>query len=115
VAARVVREHYRWRKVRRLRAWIVEHSWAGRSIQEGTPETNALSSEASERVHRVLQAMSAKLRDALVLTDLEELGTREAAEILAIPHNTLRSRHRLAREQFLRLWQASESLAPREP
>ena len=115
VAARVVREHYRWRKVRRLRAWLVEHSWAGRAIHEGTPEASALSSEASERVHRVLEAMSTKLRDALVLTDLAELGTREAAEILAIPHNTLRSRHRLAREQFLRLWQANEAQAPRAP
>lgn len=115
VAARVVREHYRWRKVRRLRAWLVEHSWAGRSTQEGTPESSAMSSEASERVHSVLEAMSSKLRDALVLTDLEEFGTREAAEILEIPHNTLRSRHRLAREQFLRLWQASESQAQGEP
>jgi RNA polymerase sigma-70 factor (ECF subfamily) len=108
ITVRVVHEHYRWRKVRRLKAWVVEHSWAGRATDDLTPEREALRSEASERVRGVLERMSAKLRDALVLVELEELGTREAAEILAIPHNTLRSRQRLARAEFSRLWQQAE-------
>lgn len=108
IAVRVVREHYRWRRVRRLKAWIVEHSWAARGTDDWTPEREALRSEASERVRAVLGRMSAKLRDALVLCELEELGTREAAEILGVPQNTLRSRQRLARAEFLRLWQIEE-------
>lgn len=109
ITVRVVREHYRWRRVRRLKAWLVEHSWAARGADEWTPEREALRSEASERVRGVLGRMSTKLRDALVLCELEELGTREAAEILAVPQNTLRSRQRLARAEFLRLWQLEES------
>lgn len=108
ITVRVVREHYRWRRVRRLKAWLVERSWAARGADDWTPEREALQNEASERVRAVLARMSAKLRDALVLCELEELGTREAAEILAVPQNTLRSRQRLARAEFLRLWRLAE-------
>jgi len=108
VVVRVVHEHYRFRRVRKLKAWLVEHSWAARSTDESTPEREALHRESSERVRQVLQRMSTRLRDALVLVDLDELGTREAAEVLAIPHNTLRSRQRLARAEFERLWRESE-------
>lgn len=108
IAVRIAHEHYRRRRVRRLKAWVVEHSWAARATDEVTPEREALKTEASTRVRDVLERMSEKLRDALVLVELEELGTREAAEILAIPHNTLRSRQRLARAEFERLWRIQE-------
>lgn len=108
VAVRVAHEHYRRRRVRRLKAWIVEHSWASRATDDVTPEHEALKSEAGARVREVLERMSDKLRDALVLVELEELGTREAAAILSIPHNTLRSRQRLARAEFERLWRIQE-------
>lgn len=108
IAVRVAHEHYRKRRVRRVKAWLVEHSWAARATDEVTPEREALKSEASTRVRGVLERMSEKLRDALVLVELEELGTREAAQILAIPHNTLRSRQRLARAEFERLWRVQE-------
>jgi RNA polymerase sigma-70 factor (ECF subfamily) len=109
ITVRVVREHYRFRRVRRLKAWLVERSWAARGTDEWTPEREALQSEAGARVRQVLARMSTKLRDALVLVELEQLGTREAAEVLAISHNTLRSRQRLARAEFLRLWRATQS------
>lgn len=108
IAVRVAHEHYRWRRVRRLKTWFVESSWAGRGTDEVTPEREALRSEAATRVRSVLGQMSKKLRDALVLVELEGLGTEEAAEILAIPPNTLRSRQRLAKESFERLWLAAE-------
>ncbi|HEY3499072.1 MAG TPA: sigma factor-like helix-turn-helix DNA-binding protein, partial [Polyangiaceae bacterium] len=50
------------------------------------------------------ERMSAKLRDALVLVELEEQTPREAAAILGIPLNTLRSRLLLARRQFEQLF-----------
>ena len=108
IAVRVAHEHFRWRRVRRLKTWVVESSWAARSTDDATPEREALRGEASARVRSVLERMSKKLRDALVLVELEGLGTEEAAEILAIPPNTLRSRQRLARESFERLWLAAE-------
>ncbi|HEV8550303.1 MAG TPA: sigma-70 family RNA polymerase sigma factor [Polyangiaceae bacterium] len=108
ITVRIVHEYYRFRRVRKLKAWVVEHSWAGRATDESTPERETLNREATARVRRVLAQMSAKLRDALVLVELEELGTRDAAAILAVPHNTLRSRQRLARAEFQRLWARAE-------
>jgi DNA-directed RNA polymerase specialized sigma24 family protein len=48
--------------------------------------------------------MSPKLREVLVLSELEELDLTEVAMILDIPKNTVRSRRKLARDQFARLW-----------
>jgi RNA polymerase sigma factor (sigma-70 family) len=115
IGLHVVHEYFRWRRVRRVKAWLVEYSWAGRSTVEQTPETLALRDECLEGVRWVLTRMSSKLRDALVLLDLEELSPREAAELLAIPLNTVRSRRALARVEFRRLWQVyenQESIAP---
>jgi len=108
IAVRVAHEHYRWRRVRRVRAWLVEHSWAGRAVDDQTPEVGALENETAVRVRQVLGGMSEKLRDTLVLVELDELDPREVAEILAIPYNTLRSRQRLAKVEFERLWRLSE-------
>lgn len=110
VVVRVVHEHYRFRRVRRLRAWLVERSWAGRSVDDHTPETALCRDEAAAQVRSVLARMSTKLRDALVLTELEGLEPRSAAGVLGIPYNTLRSRQRLARAEFERLWRATFSL-----
>ncbi len=115
VVVRVVHEHYRWRRVRRLRAWLVERSWAGRSIEEHTPETALCRDEAAKQVRGVLARMSAKLRDTLVLTELEGLEPRSAAAVLEIPYNTLRSRQRLARAEFERLWRATFSTGEPKP
>jgi RNA polymerase sigma-70 factor, ECF subfamily len=104
IAVRVVHEHYRWRRIRSVRAWLIEHSWAARSVEERTPERAAVAHETLAHVRRVLQRMSTKLRDTLVLVEFEDLDLREAAELLGIPVNTVRSRRGLARAEFRRLW-----------
>ncbi len=109
IAVRVVHAHYRWKKVRRVHAWLVERTWAARSTDEQTPERATLADEALEKVQMVLQQMSSKLRDTLVLVELEELDPRDAAETLGIPLNTLRSRRALARAEFRRLWKAIDA------
>ncbi len=106
IVVRVVHEHYRFLRVRRLKAWLVEHSWAGRAVDERTPEASTLEDETRTRVRSVLERMSTKLRNTLVLVELEELDPQEVAKLLAISHNTLRSRRRLARAEFARLWAA---------
>jgi len=44
-----------------------------------------------------------------VLLDIEGLSSREAAQLLGISHNTVRSRHNLARDEFKRLWLDAQS------
>lgn len=103
VALKVVAEHHRWRRVRRLKAWFAQEATAPEASDEG-PEGAAEGEEARARVSEVLARMSAKLRDVLVLVDLEGLGLSEAAETLGVPVNTVRSRRRLAQEDFRRRW-----------
>jgi DNA-directed RNA polymerase specialized sigma24 family protein len=104
IALRIVREHFRWWRVRKTAHWLVQLSWAGRSEDELTPERHALSAESFDQVQRVLYRMSQKLREAIVLLDMQDLSPREASELLDVPMNTLRSRRALAREEFKRLW-----------
>jgi RNA polymerase sigma-70 factor (ECF subfamily) len=114
ITIRVVRHYYRWQRVRRAHAWLVRHSWAGRGIDERTPEQAALGDESLERLRTVLGQLSPKLRDTLVLVDLEELLPREAADILGVPLNTVRSRRALARAEFRRLWQGFDQQRTRD-
>lgn len=108
IAVRVIREHYRWKRVRRAANWLLEYGWAGRVQAEVTPEREALAEESLDAVRDVLLSMSSKLREALVLLDIEDLSPREAAELLQVPLNTVRSRRALAREEFKRLWERSQ-------
>lgn len=107
IALRVIHEHYRWWRVRRAAQWLVEQTWAGRHQDDCSPEREASAAQSLEQVRAVLCRMSGKLRDAFVLLDVEGLSSREAAELLGISHNTMRSRHNLARDEFMRLWQAN--------
>ena len=109
VALHVIHEHFRWWRVRRAGSWLVEQTWAGRQQDDMSPERQALAGESLQRVRCVLHRMSGKLRDAFVLLDVEGLSSREAAQLLGISHNTMRSRHNLAREEFKRLWQGTQS------
>jgi len=109
VALHVVHEHFRWWRVRRAGSWLVEQTWAGRKEDDMSPEREALASESLKRVRCVLHRMSGKLRDAFVLLDIEGLSSREAAQLLGISPNTMRSRHNLARDEFKRLWQGNQS------
>ena len=104
VALRVLHQHYRWRRVRRAAEWLLELTWAADHNNELTPEREASASESLEQVRGVLSCMSIKLRDTLVLLDVEGMAPSEAARVLGVPRNTLRSRHRLARDEFKRLW-----------
>ena len=103
IALRVVSSHRRWRRVRRVKDWVVK---AEAPVPQAAvaPDAHAEDQERVERVRQVLGAMKPKLRDVLVLCDLSGLDVAEAAESLRAPVNTVRSRRRLAREQFGRIW-----------
>jgi RNA polymerase sigma-70 factor, ECF subfamily len=103
IALRVVAEHRRWQRVRRVKQWLVQVALEP-SASEPAPEESAVASEEQRAVHEVLSHMSPKLREVLVLCDLEESVPEDVAAVLAIPVGTVRSRRRLAKEQFQRLW-----------
>jgi len=103
ITLRVVSEHHRFWKLRQLKRWLVERTVAA-TPSDATPDETMSATQDQERVASVLGQMSPKLRDVLVLCDLEELDASEVATILGIPKNTVRSRRQLARDQFARMW-----------
>jgi RNA polymerase sigma-70 factor (ECF subfamily) len=103
IAIRVVSEHHRFWRIRRVKHWVVELA-ASLVPRDSTPEQDLASTREQARVAQILALMSPKLRDVLVLSDLEELELGEVAVILDIPKNTVRSRRKLARDQFVHLW-----------
>jgi len=114
IAVREVMHYRRWHAVRRAKRWLLERSVSESARQPATPEEQALANETRRQVRAVLARLRPKLRDVLVL--LHETGgsVREVARLLGIPVNTVRSRKRLAREQFIRLWSRREASASRE-
>jgi len=108
IALRVVSEHRRWAKVRRLKAWLLESTTGAERQPATTPEDASSSRETQRKVGEVLGKMSTKLSEVLILRDIDERGLEETAQILGIPENTVRSRLRLAREKFEALYRAQE-------
>ncbi|MGE3635297.1 MAG: RNA polymerase sigma factor [Sandaracinaceae bacterium] len=105
IALKVVASHRRWRRVRRVKDWLLQRD-APRPRASMPPDEATEERQRIVQVRAVLDDMSDKLREVLVLTDLHGLDPSEAAEALGVPVNTVRSRRRLAREQFGERWRA---------
>ncbi|MCC6747879.1 MAG: RNA polymerase sigma factor [Deltaproteobacteria bacterium] len=112
ITVRVVADHRRWKVVRRVKQWLVPAAAQATSENPSTPEERSSAAQAQKQVQAVLARMSPKLREVLVLLEIEELELSEVAELLGIPVNTVRSRKRLAREQFHALWRAEFDAEP---
>ena len=56
------------------------------------PESEFLSSEVQDRLDEAIHALSPALRAAFILRDLQDLSTREAAEILDISESAVKTR-----------------------
>jgi RNA polymerase sigma-70 factor (ECF subfamily) len=110
VAVRVVSEHHRFWRLRKLKQWFVETAWPVGAA--ATPEDETRSGETQRQVADVLARMSPKLRSVLVLVEIEELTPSEAAEVLGLSLNTVKSRRRLAREDFARRWERRHGSEP---
>jgi RNA polymerase sigma-70 factor (ECF subfamily) len=107
IAVKHVREHRRWSRVRRVKHWLLRSTIETSLEAPVTPESDVSDDQTRREVWRVLDRMSDKLREVLVLAELEDRSLSEIASILAVPLNTVRSRRRLARERFEELWQES--------
>ena len=58
------------------------------------------SREAGELLHRALARLSAELREAVILRDLQELEYRDIAEVLDVPEGTVKSRINRGRREL---------------
>ncbi|MGF1509471.1 MAG: RNA polymerase sigma factor [Myxococcota bacterium] len=90
----------------RRRAWLKR--WAGPlddQFPDGgvTPSGEYATYEATMRIHEILDQMSEKQREVLILIDIEQRTAPEVSRLLRISEGTVRSRLRLARRSFIRL------------
>lgn len=104
IAARVTSEYHRWWRVRRVKQWVVEAVGGARGADHVEPDRATEAARTQHRVADVLRTLTPKLREVLVLCDIDECTVGEAADALGIPVNTVRSRRRLAREAFHDQW-----------
>lgn len=93
VTRRVVAAH-------RRRAWV--RRWMPGALPErpdpaADPAEHAERADLADRVWAAISALPVHHREVVVLCDIEERPDREAAEILGIPRNTVKSRLRRAR------------------
>ncbi|MDP2306549.1 MAG: sigma-70 family RNA polymerase sigma factor [Pseudomonadota bacterium] len=97
ITRRVLAQH-------RRRAWV--RRWVpGMSVERPDPARGPAAlvsmSQTSERVRSVLDQLPLAERQVLLLCLVEERSDREVAEMLDIPHGTVKSRMRRARARFL--------------
>lgn len=88
------------------------------SPESGGPERRAADAEAVRVLYRLLDTLSEEKREALVLSDLEEMSAPEIAVALGLNLNTVYARIRAARIAFEQAvkrhqkeatWQATEA------
>lgn len=60
------------------------------------------------RLDQLIEALSAPLRETIVLRELHELGYREIAEVTGVPIGTVMSRLHRARSSLLRAWDTAD-------
>ena len=99
ITRRVLAQH-------RRRAWV--RRWVpGLTIDAPDPARGpsalVAGNQTSERVREVLAQLPLAERQVLLLCLVEERSDREVAEMLEIPHGTVKSRMRRARARFLEI------------
>jgi RNA polymerase sigma-70 factor (ECF subfamily) len=97
IATNAARDHYRQHRRRPWRLWRRaddEQAVAARAqgVDQSYPTLQA--------VHRALEQISPKLREAVILFELEELSLAEMASLLEVPLHTAASRVRRGREEL---------------
>jgi RNA polymerase sigma-70 factor (ECF subfamily) len=83
----------------------------GDSTAEAAGGTEALLASRSDlrRLDRLVEALPAPLREAIVLRELQEMGYREIAEVTGVPIGTVMSRLSRARAALRRDWDAKDA------
>lgn len=107
ITVRVILRHLRWRRLRETKRWLLPHSPIA-PAPVITPEQSVAANEEIDSVRAVIKKLSPKLRNVLVLCDIEELKPGEAARQLGISVETVRSRRRLAKKKFMEIWKQEQ-------
>ncbi len=88
-----------------LRARHRDTAWLETSAPRAASiESLVAQREIQSRLRGEIDRLSEKLRAVLLLSAVEELNTRDIAEVLGIPEGTVRSRLHLARKELLRVF-----------
>jgi RNA polymerase sigma-70 factor (ECF subfamily) len=87
-----------WRFAVERRAKASEPLSENAASETHTPEQAAMQANWSAVVHQLMDALPEELRVPLALSAVDELTSREIAEILEIPEGTVRTRMMKARE-----------------
>ncbi len=103
ITVRIALRHLRWRRVRETKRWLLRDSPIT-APPVLSPEQTTSAAEEIVLVRKTLNQLSPKLRNVLVLCDIEEMKPSEAASHLGLSVETIRSRRRLAKQKFSRLW-----------
>ena len=68
-----------------------------------TPHEHAVRGQLQQMVQTALAKVSPELREAVILRDLHDMDYKEIAEVLSIPHGTVKSRISRGRAELARL------------
>ena len=79
ITVRVVSDWRRWRRVRRVKHWLVRSTEEARRPAVASPEEELAGDRDRARVAEVMGRLSPKLAPVLALTDLEGCSVEEAA------------------------------------
>ena len=69
-----------------------------RASQDASPEDAVISAGTVAAVHKYMDALPEELRQPLALSTVEELNSREIAELMGLPEGTVRTRLMRARQ-----------------
>jgi RNA polymerase sigma-70 factor, ECF subfamily len=104
-----------WERMENERAFLARTAWriaVGRNRPQYAqmeadifspdmdPEQSAIAANRSASIHRMIDSLPEELRQALVLSAVEEMTSREAGEVLGIAEGTVRTRLMRARQML---------------
>jgi RNA polymerase sigma factor (sigma-70 family) len=102
VAIAQVAEHHRARAVRGSVMPYEDDGAAGPDSTQGipTPHRAVALKERAGALELLLERMEPKLRAVFILVEIEEMGVQDAADVLELPHPTVKGRLTRARKRF---------------
>ena len=102
-----------WRRMEDERGYLARTAWriavglhasrrklnpvSDRAVS-GDPEQSAIAADQTAAVHRMIDALPEELRQPLALSTVDEMNSREIADVMGIPEGTVRTRLMRARQ-----------------
>jgi RNA polymerase sigma-70 factor (ECF subfamily) len=77
---------------------------------DASPETRAVERAREVQVRRMIATLPEELRQALVLSALEEMTSRDVAVVMGIPEGTVRTRVMRAKAELRRRFEATQEV-----